>query len=799
MAAEEEGDEDAPIRAGRGSGEESATRVRASSAVHLRVAPPPPPEPPPEPPPKRPPLDNLSLGRMRPRSLFRLRIVAYAFGIELPFSLLVPVAYLRLLDIGDPVEQSRVLMAVGALYLLKSVTLIVLLMRMLGPIERLRGFDAGLTWSARADGVSGGGVGSAGGAERPAGPYASSAPSSLILDAGRAAYETPLTFSLLWAMSWALFYAPVTAALPRLAPSLPPTGTQVLVGLVLFSIALFAAAMPLAYSILGRLLSPAAGHISLVARERGLSVPGRSFSLAARLVLLSVCLAVAPTSWMIAMVLMEVGRLAETDSLVSLVVFSLVAVSWAPVCAGFIAGALATPLRQVGAVIDKIIQRGDAERLERIPIHFKDEIGALSGGVNAMVDRLQESSARIRSYLAERERLLGDAAQRAAQLQAMLDNLVEGVFACDSEGKLTMVNASGLRLLGLSSLPTRPKTEAAEGELPVPARSVEAMNALAPMRNREGREFTREELPMIRALAGETIAGEEQVLTNARTRRDVYLLTSAAPIRDVEGAVLGAVAVARDVTETRELELVKDQFIRVGAHELKTPVAIMKGYALALLRANTDMPPARRQMLEAIDRGADRINRIVDDLLAISQITLDQLAVSLEPVDLGQLVAGAVTRVSATAARHRLNLQLPEGRQVVARGDGERLRQVLASLLDNAVRYSPEGGEVDVSVTIAPAEVGRGNAQDGARPMAVVSIRDHGIGIPAAKQDRIFDRFFRAHTDTPHDYGGMGVGLFLARDMITRQGGRMWFESEENRGSVFHFAVPLEESEPAHG
>ena len=76
---------------------------------------------------------------------------------------------------------------------------------------------------------------------------------------------------------------------------------------------------------------------------------------------------------------------------------------------------------------------------------------------------------------------------------------------------------------------------------------------------------------------------------------------------------------------------------------------------------------------------------------------------------------------------------------------------------------------------------------------AVVSVRDHGIGIPAAKQGRIFERFFRAHTDTPHDYGGMGVGLFLARDMISRQGGRMWFESEESHGSVFHFAVPLDE------
>lgn len=716
-------------------------------------------------PPEKPAVPQVS------RPSFRLRVVAYAFGIELPYSLLVPIAYLRLLNIMDGPAQTRVLSLIGLLYLAKTGLLITLLLRMLRPIDRLRGYGASTSSSGKVD--------AGGRASSPSAP-----PAALILEAGRAAYETPLAFSGIWASSWALFYLPVTAALPVLVPALDTTAPRLTASVLLFSLALFAAALPLAYSILGRLLSPAAGLISLAARERGLSVPGRGFSLAMRLVVLGVCLAVAPTSWLSAMVLVEVGRPTAPGGWISLLVFSIVAVSWAPVCAGFLAGALATPLRQVGAVIEKIIQRGDAERLERIPIHFKDEIGALAGGVNAMVDRLQESSARIRSYLAERERLLEDAAQRAAQLQAILDNLVEGVFACDAEGRLTMVNASGLRLLGLTA-PAPPGTTAL------------GLHELAPMCHRDGRVFAREELPMIRALAGETIAAEEQVLSHARTQREVYLLTSAAPIRGPDGAILGAVAVARDVTESRELDLVKDQFIRVGAHELKTPVAIMKGYALALLRSGGDLPAPRRQMLEAIDRGADRINRIVDDLLAISQITLDQLAVSPERVDLGRLVAGAVERAATAATRHHIRLRLPVGRQVVARGDPERLRQVLTSLLDNAVKYSPDGGDVEVSVALAPRPEGPSSGGRGGSLEAVVSVRDHGIGIPAAKQGRIFERFFRAHTDTPHDYGGMGVGLFLARDMITRQGGRMWFESEESQGSAFHFAVPIDDGDQA--
>jgi signal transduction histidine kinase len=308
------------------------------------------------------------------------------------------------------------------------------------------------------------------------------------------------------------------------------------------------------------------------------------------------------------------------------------------------------------------------------------------------------------------------------------------------------------------------------------------------MRHPDGLPFTRDELPMVRALSGETIAQEEEILVHPRTQRDVFVRTSAAPIRDEHGTILGAVAVARDVTELRELDLVKDQFIRVGAHELKTPVAIMKGYALALLRNNADLSPARRRMLEAVDRGADRINRIVDDLLAISQISLDVLKVACEEVDLGRLVQETVDRVARTSTRHQVHLSIRNGSSLVARGDPQRLRQVLASLLDNAVKYSPDGGDIDVSVTVS-------------RPHdeAVISVRDHGVGIPTTKQSRIFERFFRAHTDTKHDYGGMGVGLFLAKDMIARQGGRIWFESEEHQGSTFHFTVPLEGGEAPAG
>jgi two-component system, OmpR family, sensor histidine kinase VicK len=217
--------------------------------------------------------------------------VAYAFGIELPYSLLVPVAHLRLLGVVDSGVQARMLGMIGLMYVVKTAGLVALLVHMLRPIEHLRRYAVAHPLR------SGAGVEELGGGAAP--------PEELILAAANAAYDTPLSFATVWAVSWALLYLPVTVALYYIAPDQRPLDVQRGVALALFALALFAAALPLAYSILGRLLSPAAGVISLIARERGLSVPGKGYSLAVRLGILGACRAFAPTSWMAAMVLGE--------------------------------------------------------------------------------------------------------------------------------------------------------------------------------------------------------------------------------------------------------------------------------------------------------------------------------------------------------------------------------------------------------------------------------------------------------------------------------------------------------------
>jgi PAS domain S-box-containing protein len=224
-----------------------------------------------------------------------------------------------------------------------------------------------------------------------------------------------------------------------------------------------------------------------------------------------------------------------------------------------------------------------------------------------------------------------------------------------------------------------------------------------------------------------------------------------------------------------EMDPMRDQFVSVAAHELKTPVTIMKGYAQALQRKGADLSPERRRMLDAIDRGSDRIDRLVNDLLDISRLQDGQLQLAKEPIDLASLVNDVVDRMAAGAPNHQLRVVSDAPAMVL--GDRSRLEKVVATVVDNAIRYSPHGGKVDV-------EVGRRDRD------AVVHVIDRGVGIPREHQGRVFQRFYRAHTNTPHDYGGMGIGLYISREIISRHGGKMEFESVEGVGSTFSFSLP---------
>lgn len=352
---------------------------------------------------------------------------------------------------------------------------------------------------------------------------------------------------------------------------------------------------------------------------------------------------------------------------------------------------------------------------------------------------------------------LAERARTATNLKAILASITDPILVCDPNQRLTLSNPAFLRMVGLETLPSTITT------------------ALAPlaMRDASGKATGADDRLLARSLEGETLEDVERIWRNRATGHDVHVLVSSAPIVD-SGAVVGAVSVSRDVTDRYELQRMRDEFLSVAAHELKTPLTVQKAAVQALLRrAGADA--SARSRLEAINRGVTRMSRIVEDMLDVSLLEHDGLALHLSAVDLSHLVRQCVNAFAERTRSHPFVVTGPDS--IVVRADSKRTEQVLARLLENAVAYSLPQSPIEIDISA--------NEHGG-----LVAVRDHGVGIPSEKQARIFERFYRAHSGTSIDRGGLGLGLYLSRSMVERQGGTLSFRSEPERGSVFSFSVP---------
>ncbi|MHB0870531.1 MAG: GAF domain-containing protein [Chloroflexota bacterium] len=242
----------------------------------------------------------------------------------------------------------------------------------------------------------------------------------------------------------------------------------------------------------------------------------------------------------------------------------------------------------------------------------------------------------------------------------------------------------------------------------------------------------------------------------------------------------------RQVEMSREQarQQARQEFLGLVSHELKTPVAVLKAYTELLLR-KTEIDPSRASDQDVLSRmleQADRMLAMIEQLLDLQKIEAGQLPLEVSRFDLVHLARRVAENLQLTAPRHRMVLQT-EGRLLVL-ADRRRIEEVLFNLLENAVKYSPDGSSV--TVTIA----GRASSGEGEEE-AWVSIADQGIGIPAQDLPHIFDRFFQGQGRLHRGHVGLGLGLHIAREIIDRHGGKMWTESTEGKGSVFQFTLPL--------
>jgi signal transduction histidine kinase len=348
---------------------------------------------------------------------------------------------------------------------------------------------------------------------------------------------------------------------------------------------------------------------------------------------------------------------------------------------------------------------------------------------------------------------------RDAELRATLDGMTDAVLVVDERLQIVEVNRAACELFGVQdpgdllgdvgNWAARFQVRYAESGAPVP----------------------NDQLASVRAVTrGERVLPYDAVVRDGKGG-DVFVSVTASPVAARRGQRL-SVTVLRDVSPARRLDELREEFLSTAAHEFKTPLTVVKAYAQLLRKRE----PAEVQGLSVILRQVERLSRLVEHLLDASRLRSGGSGLRRERFDLAALASEVVERMRSAAPRHALAVQAESAAPVEA--DRERLERVITSLLDNAIRFSPAGGDVEVSIARRDGE-------------AVLSVEDHGLGIPAERQARIFERYYRAHSGTPDDYGGLGVGLDMSRETVVRLGGRMWFESEPGQGSRFHFSLPL--------
>ena len=430
------------------------------------------------------------------------------------------------------------------------------------------------------------------------------------------------------------------------------------------------------------------------------------------------------------------------------------------------------------------IQRADgAKRIVESRIDFLTEHGRRT----AMLSVIRDVTDRRR---AEAEQALARRAMEALarEREAVLAQTADGVIVADAQGRLTFVNEAARRLHGVAAL-----------GVPV-ERYAEAYHLFT----LDGQPYPPEELPLARAVR----RGETVVDATWRIRRpdgtEIVAQGSAAPVTAEDGTRLASVLVMRDVTAQHDLERQKEEFLAAVAHDLKNPLVSIRGFAQLLRRqmARGQTPPPERvaEALGTIETTATRMAAQLDELLDVTGLQMQRsLELEHRPTDLVALARQAAAEHQHATERHRIVVEAAVS-ALVGLWDADRLRRVVDNLLGNALKYSPHGGDVVVTVAREQRAPHAGDAPGaGGGPgagWAVLQVRDYGMGIPAADLPHVFERFRRSGS-VIGKIAGTGVGLAAARQIVEQHGGTIAVESVEGRGSTFTVRLPLADAAEA--
>ena len=383
--------------------------------------------------------------------------------------------------------------------------------------------------------------------------------------------------------------------------------------------------------------------------------------------------------------------------------------------------------------------------------------------------------------LRERETALWRQAELGRQrLELIISSMAEGLLITDARGAITLLNYSAQHLLTQAQI---------DLQQDIPLRSL-ALTSDVPWLDKLAEIIDR-------ALAGETVMNQEIIAGEIRESVPLTLSISAAPLHEANQLQLypiGVVAVLNDITSNKQIEKLKDEFVSVVSHELRTPLTSIKGFTQHLIRridrrlrkahqeqnniaSAGDLPESYDlRSLHIVQSQTEHLERLVNDLLDLSRVQWGNLNLQYTSFFLADVLAECVHSAQVSADQHTIYLDIQvQDTKILA--DQTRIGQVIGNILDNAVKYSPNGGQVTVQLGDLDGDY-------------LVNITDQGIGINPVYLDHIFERFYRLRNSASRQYSGIGLGLYVTRAIIERHGGRIWVTNNQGVGCTFSFTLP---------
>ncbi len=453
--------------------------------------------------------------------------------------------------------------------------------------------------------------------------------------------------------------------------------------------------------------------------------------------------------------------------------------------AGRIAKKVAEPLEELADNV-QLVTKG--ELTKKVKINSRDEIGTLSGQIDQMAEALMLSQKNVDKKVKQQTEELSEQRENLRNQQLALMNILEdvndekdeidrqrskldiilegigdGVFAVDKDFIITRFNKVATQLTGFTA-------KEAVGK-----------------KFDEILEFRKEKDDSLYYdfIFDAVKKGDIQTMANHTyvVRKDSSTLAvadSAAPIIDDEGNVSGCVVVFRDVAKEREVNKMKDEFISVASHQLRTPLTGVKWF-LQILSKEEDgkLSTKQREYIMNVYNSNERMIKLVDDLLSVSRIdTGRKFDIKKKKINLVEVLNNTI-RIQSVIAKVRdieIICQKSCPTKLVVNADADKLMEVFSNILSNAIKYSKDKGKVMI-----------GYKEE--KESYVFSIRDNGLGIPEEQQDKVFSKFFRAENVKKHQVGGTGLGLYIAQSIIDAHGGDIWFESKESKGTTFYIKI----------